>query len=329
MRTQLLGKNGPRVSAMGLGCMGMSDFYGSRRTRDEAESLATLQAALDAGINFLDTGDFYGMGHNEMLIARAILGRSERPIISVKFGAQRSPSGAFLGFDGRPPAVKTFAAYSLQRLGVEAIDIYQPSRVDPKVPIEETVGAVADLIREGKVRYLGISEANEEQIRRAHAVHPVTALQIEYSLATRFIESRILPTVRELGIGLVAYGVVSRGLLTGALPDSLGPEDFRSHLPRFQGESYRRNLDKVRLLQAMAAERGCSAAQLAFAWLLSRGEGILPLIGTSRRTRLAENLGALQISLTRDELAKLDQAFPNGSMEGDRYPAEQMGIVAG
>jgi aryl-alcohol dehydrogenase-like predicted oxidoreductase len=212
---------------------------------------------------------------------------------------------------------------------VDAIDLYQPSRVDPKVPIEETVGAVADLIREGKVRYLGISEANADQLRRAHAVHPVTALQIEYSLATRFIEARILPTVRELGVGLVAYGVVSRGLLTGALPDPLGPEDIRSRLPRFQGESYRRNLEKVGLLQRMAAERGCSAAQLAFAWVVSRGEEIVPLIGTRRRTRLAENLGALRISLTAEELGRLDQAFPVGSMAGDRYPAEQMGIVAG
>jgi len=249
MQQRKLGKNGPTVSALGLGCMGMSAFYVDASTRNDAESIQTIRAALDTGVSFLNTGDFYGMGHNESLIAQALSGRKERPVISVKFGALRSHSGAFLGFDARPAAVKNFAAYSLQRLGVDAIDIYQPARIDPTVPIEDTVGAIKDLIVEGKVRYLGLSEANPDQIRRAHAVYPVTALEIEYSIATRFVEESILKTTRELGIGVVAYGALSRGLLTSRHKGGFGPGDFRSHLPRFQGENLKNNEGRIRALE--------------------------------------------------------------------------------
>jgi aryl-alcohol dehydrogenase-like predicted oxidoreductase len=329
MQTRNLGAQGPAVSAIGLGCMGMSDFYGSKATRDDAESLATIGAALDAGVTLLDTGDFYGMGHNEALVAKAIAGRREGVFLSVKFGAQRSHAGAFLGFDGRPAAVKTFAAYSLQRLGVDVIDLYQPARVDPAVPLEETVGAVADLIKEGKVRYLGVSEMNAAQLRRAHAVHPVAALQIEYSLATRVIEPEILPTARELGVAIVAYGALSRGLLTNSFDGKLPPGDFRVHSPRFTGENLSHNLDRVAVLREIAAAKGCSAAQLAIAWVLSRGEDILPIIGTTKRSRLPEILGALDIELDAGDLARLEEAFPPGAIAGDRYPTQQMGMVAG
>ncbi|TGK08844.1 aldo/keto reductase [Leptospira fletcheri] len=328
MKRKKLGKNGPEVSSVGLGCMGMSDFYGSKATRDDRESISTIHAALDAGIDYLDTGDFYGMGHNELLVAAAIRDRRDKAFLSVKFGALRSHNGAFLGFDTRPNAVKTFAAYSLQRLGVEVIDLYQPARVDPSVPIEDTVGAVADLIKEGKVRYLGLSEANAEQIRRAHSVHPVSALQIEYSLATRLIETNILPTIRELGIGLVPYGIVGRGLLTGNIFGGLPQSDYRNHLPRFQGENLAKNLERVTILQDLANSKGCTAAQIAIAWVLSRGEDIVPLISTSKRERLAENLKALEVPLTSEELEKLDRTFAEGAISGDRYPAPQMGMVA-
>ncbi|HUI65343.1 MAG TPA: aldo/keto reductase [Bacteroidota bacterium] len=329
MTTRALGRSGPAVSAMGLGCMGMSDFYRSKDARDDAESIRTIHAALEAGITLLDTGDFYGLGHNEALIARALAGRRERALISVKFGALRSPSGAFLGLGTRPALVKTFAAYSLQRLGVEAIDIYQPTRVDPSVPVEETVGAVADLIREGKVRYLGMSEASAENLRRAHATHPVTALQIEYSIATRMIEREILPLARSLGIGVVAYGALSRGLLGGALSGPFTPGDFRAHAPRFNAENLPHNLKQVALLNSMAQKKGCTCAQLAIAWVLSQGNDIVPIVGTTRRDRLSENLKALDVTLGAEELGEIARAFPPGSFSGERYPQEQMRIVAG
>jgi aryl-alcohol dehydrogenase-like predicted oxidoreductase len=315
-----LGRSGPHVSRIGLGCMGMSDFYGAA---DEAESIATIHAALDAGITLLDTGDFYGMGHNEMLIGRALKGRPrDRVLLSVKFGALRTPTGAWVGYDARPQAVKSFAAYSLRRLGTDYIDIYRPARVDPNVPIEETVGAVADLIRAGHVRYLGLSEAGAETLRRAHAVHPVADLQIEYSLASRSIEAGILPAARELGIAITAYGVLSRGLLGGAIPESrLGA---RANMPRFQGENYRRNLRLAEALAAVARHRDVTPAQLAIAWVLSRGDDIVPLIGTTRRARLAEAIEALSIRLSRDELAAVEAAVPPDAVAGTRYGAEQM-----
>ena len=328
MQHRQLGTQGPRVSAIGLGCMGMSDFYGTKATRDDGESLATLRAALDAGVTLLDTGDFYGVGHNELLVAQAIRGRRDDAFLSVKFGALRTPAGGFTGFDGRPNAVKNFCAYSLVRMGVDTIDLYQPARTTPEVPIEDTVGAVAELISEGKVRYLGLSEVTAEQIRRAHAVHPVTAVQVEYSLATRFIETEILPTVRELGIGLVGYGALSRGLLSGAAAGSFAPSDFRSHLPRFSGDNLDRNRARVAMLQAMAAEKGCSPSQLAIAWVMAQGQDIVPIVGTTKRSRLAENLAAADIDLSDADLARLAEAFPEGAISGDRYPAEHAGIIA-
>ncbi len=328
MRTRQFGPRGPAVSAIGLGCMGMSDFYGTPESRDDASSARTIAAALDAGITLFDTGDFYGAGHNEALLGRALAGRRDRAFISVKFGVLRSPDGAFLGFDGRPAAVKNFAAYSLRRLGVDVIDLYQPARGDPAVPLEDTIGAVADLIREGKVRHLGLSEASAAQLRRAHAVHPVTALQIEYSLATRFIEPEILPAARELGIGIVAYGPLSRGLLAGALDGTFAEGDFRAHVPRLTGENFARNRDLVGVLQAIASRRGCTAAQLAIAWVLSQGEDIVPIVGTTKPERLAANLRALDIVLDARDKAELDAAFPPRAFAGERYAAQQMHLVA-
>lgn len=319
MQMRRLGKDGPLVSAIGLGCMRMSMTPGALA---EDEGIATIEAALDVGINFLNTGDFYGMGHNEMLVGRAIRHRRDEAVISVKFGAMRAPSGAFVGFDCRPAAVKNFAAYSLQRLGIEVIDLYQPGRADPNVPIEDTVGAIADLIQEGKVRYLGLSEVNAEQLQRAHAVHPVAALEIEYSLATRFIEAKILPTARALGIGVVAYSVVTQGLLTGAIGADLAPDDPRRYMPRFHDENLSRNLATVAALRDMAAARGCTPAQLAIAWVLSRGEDIVPLMGMSRRTRLPENLAAMDIALDTRAFAELDRIFAPGAIQGERYPAQ-------
>lgn len=307
--------------------MGMSDMYGTKNTRSDAESLDTIRAALDAGINFLDTGDYYGAGHNELLIREALKGRSNQPVISVKFGALRSPSGDWLGFDIRPEAVKNFAAYSLTRLDVEAIDIYQPGRIHPAIPIEDTVGAIADLIREGKVRYLGLSEASPEMIRRAHAVHPVTAVEVEYSLASRVIEKELLAVCRELGIGIVAYGVLSRGLLTGELTGQFAPTDFRAHAPRFTGENFEANRKRVAVLQELAKEKGCTASQLALAWVLHQGNDILPLFGTTRQSRLKENIDATEIKLTKEELEFLDKNFPEGAFAGTRYAAPQMGMV--
>jgi len=327
MKTIQLGKVGPTVAVPGLGTMGMSDMYGTKNTRNDAESIETIRAALDMGINFLDTGDYYGMGHNELLIREALKGRSEKPVISVKFGALRSPSGDWLGFDTRPEAVKTFAAYSLNRLDVEAIDIYQPGRIHPAIPIEDTVGAIADLIKQGKVKYLGLSEATPEIVRRAHAVHPVTAVEVEYSLASRIIEKELLQVCRELGIGVVAYGVLSRGLLSGELTGQFAPSDFRAHAPRFTGENFETNKQKVAQLQEMAKNKGYTASQLALAWVLHQGNDILPLFGTTKQSRLKENIEAADIKLTKEELDWLNKNFPEGAFAGTRYATPQMGMV--
>lgn len=330
MRRRRLGSAGPEVSAIGLGCMRMSGAVGPHadRERSEADGIATIHAALDAGVTLLNTGDFYGMGHNETLVGRALRGRRDEAVVSVKFGALKSPTGAFLGFDASPSSVKNFAAYSLQRLGVEVIDIYQPARIDPAVPVEETVGAVAELIQEGKVRHLGLSEASPEAIRRAHAVHPVAALEIEYSLATRMIEPAILPLARELGIGIVAYGVVSQGLLLGTIDGPLPADDPRARsFPRFQGDALLRNLETVALLKDLATSLGCSPAQVALAWVLSRGEDVVPLMGMSRPSRLPENLAALDLRLGPDEIARLDDIFAPGAIVGDRQPTRFKHLV--
>ncbi|MDB5465850.1 MAG: aldo/keto reductase, partial [Phenylobacterium sp.] len=299
MQMRTLGKTGPEVSAIGLGCMGMSGMYGPS---DRAASLATIHAALDAGINLLDTGDFYGMGHNELLIAEALKDRRrDEVLISVKFGAQRGPDGAWIGYDARPAAVKTACAYSLQRLGVDHIDIYRPARLDPNVPIEETVGAIAELVQAGYVRHIGLSEVGAETIRRAAAAHPIVDLQIEYSLLSRGIEDEILGVCRELGIGNTAYGVLSRGLIGGHMQATPGGGgDFRGFSPRFQGQNLERNLALVEALRRAAETRGLSPAQAAIAWVLAQGEDIVPVIGARRRDQLAEALGALATALTPD-----------------------------
>jgi aryl-alcohol dehydrogenase-like predicted oxidoreductase len=327
MRTTSLGSHGPQVSALGLGCMGMSGMYGEA---DEAESIATIHAALDAGINLLDTGDFYGMGHNELLIRDALRGRErDEVLISVKFGAQRGPDGAWLGYDARPAAVKTALAYTLQRLGTDHVDVYRPARLDGKVPIEETVGAIAELVEAGYVRHIGLSEVGAETIRRAHAVHPIVDLQIEYSLISRGPEESILPTCRELGIAVTAYGVLSRGLISGhwSRERSSSGGDFRAHSPRFQGENLERNLGLVDALRSVAEERGVSVAQIAIAWVLSRGDHIVPLIGARRRDRLEEALGALDVQLDGNDLAQIEQAVPPGAAAGERYPAQAMAVL--
>ncbi|MEJ2006903.1 MAG: aldo/keto reductase [Acidobacteriota bacterium] len=322
MKTRRLGREGPEVSALGLGCMAMSGTYGPA---DDAESVATIQEAIDCGITLLDTGDFYGMGHNEMLLRKALEGgRRERVFLQVKFGAQRSPEGAFVGIDTRPAAVKTFLAYSLRRLGTDFVDLYQPARLDPAVPIEETVGAIAELVRAGYVRYVGLSEMGPATMRRASAVHPITQLQIEYSLVSRSVETEVLPAARELGIGVTAYGVLSRGLLTGAGRDKLGKRDIRNHFPRFQGENLQQNLRLVEALEAVARQKGATAAQAAFAWVLSRGEDIIPLVGPRNRAQLRESLGALELKLTDEDLAQIEHAAPAEKIQGTRYAAAGM-----
>jgi aryl-alcohol dehydrogenase-like predicted oxidoreductase len=323
MEKRTLGTTGPFVSAIALGCMGMSDFYGPA---DRSESIATLHAALDAGITLLDTGDFYGMGHNEMLIGEALAGRNRDNVqISVKFGALRDPNKGFLGYDSRPAAIKNFVAYSLQRLRVDAIDIYRPARLDPDVPIEESVGAMADMIKAGWIKHIGLSEVGSDTIRRAHAVHPITDLQIEYSLLARGIESDILKTCRELGIGITAYGVLARGLISGHwTKQRSAAQDFRQMSPRFQGANLDANLALVDSLRAIAAEIGASPAQVAIAWVAAQGGDIVPLVGARRRDRLSEALGALDVKLTDAHLAALAKAFPPGAAAGARYPEAQL-----
>jgi aryl-alcohol dehydrogenase-like predicted oxidoreductase len=318
-----LGTTGPRVSALGLGCMGMSDFYGPA---DEAESVATIHAALDAGVTLLDTGDFYGMGHNEMLIRAALRGRDrDQVLLSVKFGALRDAAGGWAGYDARPVAVRNFLAYTLRRLGTDHVDIYRPARLDPAVPIEDTVGAIAELVQAGWVRHIGLSEVGAGTLRRAAAVHPISDLQIEYSLISRGIEAEILPTARELGIGVTAYAVLSRGLLSGRWTgDRPAGGDFRGFSPRFQGENLARNLALVDALRKVAEARGVTAAQAAIAWVLAQGPDIVPLIGARRRDRLAEALAALDVTLSTEDLAAIESAVPAGAAAGDRYPSAQM-----
>ncbi|WP_316435902.1 aldo/keto reductase [Leptolyngbya sp. NK1-12] len=327
MLMRQLGINGPAVSALGLGCMGMSDFYGPA---DRAESIATIHAALDAGITLLDTGDFYGMGHNELLLHEVLSSRNRDEVfIAVKFGALRTPGGSFVGFDGRPAAVKTFLAYTLQRLGTDYIDLYQPARLDPTVPIEDTIGAISEMVQAGYVRHIGLSEVGAETIRRAHAVHPIAWLQIEYSLLSRGIEAEILPTVRQLGIAVSAYGVLSRGLLSGhwSTERSQEAQDFRSHLPRFLGENLQRNLSLVEALRHIAHTHNATVAQVAIAWVLSRGTDLIPLIGARRRERLTEALGALELHLSQADLAQIEAAIPPEAVAGDRYDAGQMAML--
>jgi aryl-alcohol dehydrogenase-like predicted oxidoreductase len=327
MNTRTLGPSGPAVFPLGLGCMGMSDLYGPA---DEAESVATIHAAMDAGVTLLDTGDYYGMGHNELLLREALRGRPrERAVISVKFGAMRDPAGAWLGMDARPAAVKNFAAYTMRRLGTDYVDIYRPGRLDPSVPIEETVGAIAELIQQGHVRYIGLSEVGVETLQRAHAVHPICDLQIEYSLISRGIEESILPTARGLGIGITAYGVLSRGLLGGTWSKNrpLAKGDFRNFLPRFTSENLDRNLAAVDALRAVAARKGATVAQLAIAWVLARGRDIVPLVGARRRDRLSEALGALDLSLTPIDVAEIEAALPASAIAGTRYDSRQMGML--
>src|SRR5215469_17013095 len=317
METTELGRGGPKVSRAGLGLMGMSGFYGPAA---DTESKATIRAALDAGITLLDTGDFYGMGHNELLLREALRGVDRSSVfIQVKFGGQRDPGGAFVGFDSSPAAVKNSLAYTLTRLGTDYVDLYQPARLDHHVPIEETVGAIVEMIQAGFVRYLGLSEVGTDTIRRAAAVHPVAGLQIEYSLMSRGIEAQILPAVRELGVGVTAYGIMSRGLLSSNSARAIGDRDPRSRFPRFQGDNLRRNLGLLEALEQIAEGRGVTTAQLAIAWVASRGLDIIPLIGTKRRDRLAEALGALELTLTPGELAAIEAAIPADQVAGDRY----------
>ena len=314
-----LGSHGPRVFPLGLGCMGMSDLYGPA---DEAESIATIHAAIDAGLTLLDTGDYYAAGHNELLIGRALRDRRGKAMLSVKFGALRGPDGSWLGMDTRPAAVRNSLGYSLKRLGVDCIDIYRPGRLDPNVPIEDTVGAIGELVKAGYVRAIGLSEVGPETIRRAHAVHPISDLQIEYSLISRGPESRIFPLLSELGIGVTAYGVLSRGLLSGSKPKSA--RDFRSYLPRFAGENLQRNERLAETLRQLAAEKGATASQLAIAWALAKGPSIVPLVGARTRTQLAESLGALRVTLTAADVARIETTLPPTSVAGTRYDEQQM-----
>ena len=324
MRNRQLGAAGPTTSEVGLGAMAMSGMYGPA---DRAESIATIHAALDAGITLIDTGDFYGMGHNELLIAEALASRDRAQVLlSVKFGARRDPTGAWLGYDASPPAVKTSLAYSLTRLGTDHIDVYRPARVDPNVPIEETIGAIAEAVEAGWVRHIGLSEAGADTIRRAHATHPIADLQIEYSLISRGIEDEILPTCRELGIAVTAYGVLSRGLISGhwSRDRDVAATDFRARAPRFSGANLDRNLALVDALREIAADKGVTVAQVAIAWVRARGEDIVPLIGARTRERLAEALGALDVELDAGDLERIEAAVPPGAAAGARYDERQM-----
>ena len=317
-----LGSAGPTIFPLALGCMGMSGMYGPA---DERESIATIHAALDAGITLLDTGDYYGAGHNELLIGRALHDRRDKAQLSVKFGALRGPEGSWLGIDTRPAATRNFLAYTLTRLGVDHIDIYRPGRLDPAVPIEETIGGIADLVRAGYVRAIGLSEVGPETIRRAQAAHPISDLQIEYSLISRGPEAAIFPLLTELGIGCTAYGVLSRGLLSGSQPTS--PSDFRAYLPRFTGENRDRNQRLIDTLQKLAAEKGATASQLAIAWVLAKGSAIVPVIGARTRAQLSESLGALQVTLSAEDVARLEEAIPATAVAGTRYDEHQMRIL--
>lgn len=319
MKNRKLGSQGLSVSELGLGCMGMSEFYGAG---DEAESIATIHRALDLGVNFFDTADMYGSGANEQLVGKAIKDRRDRVVIATKFGIQRGEDKGFRGINGSPEYVRQACDASLQRLGIEYIDLYYQHRVDPNVPIEETVGAMAELVKQGKVRYLGLSEAAPATIRRAHAVHPITALQTEYSLWSRDPEDEILPTVRELGIGFVPYSPLGRGFLSGTItsPDDLAPDDFRRNSPRFQGDNFHKNIEVVERVKEIAAEKGATPGQLALAWLLAQGEEIVPIPGTKRRPYLEENVGAVEITLSKEELQRIDEVAPKGVALGNRYP---------
>jgi aryl-alcohol dehydrogenase-like predicted oxidoreductase len=326
MQTRKLGQQGLEVSALGLGCMGMSDFYGSR---DEAEAVATINRALDLGVTFLDTADMYGVGANEELVGRVVRDRREWVIVATKFGNVRGEDGSFKGVNGRPEYVRAACDASLKRTGLDFIDLYYQHRVDPDVPIEETVGAMAELVNAGKVKYLGLSEAAPATIRRAHAVHPITALQTEYSLWSRDVETEILPTCRDLGVGFVPYSPLGRGFLTGQFktPDDLSAGDTRRNHPRFQGEAFQKNLDLVAAIGVMAADKGCTPAQLALAWVLAQGEYIVPIPGTKRRTYLEDNLGALDVELTNADLTRIDEVLPPGAARGMRYPEASMASI--
>jgi aryl-alcohol dehydrogenase-like predicted oxidoreductase len=326
METRELGKSGLFVSALGLGCMGMSDFYGDG---DEAESIATIHRAIEFGVTFLDTADVYGMGRNEELVGKAIKGRRGKVILATKFGNVRKADGTFVGVNGKPDYVRSACEASLRRLQVDMIDLYYQHRVDPNTPIEDTVGAMAGLIEAGKVRYLGLSEAASDTIRRAQKVHPIAALQTEYSLWSRDPEGELLDTVRELGIGFVAYSPLGRGFLTAKISslDDLADNDWRRSMPRFEQENFRRNMELVERIEALAARKGCSAAQLALAWVLAQGDDIVPIPGTKRRGYLEENIGALEVHLAPEELAEIDAMLPAGAAAGSRYSAPGMRAI--